>query len=90
MKQKRKYHEISDDEGNTSIDSRNINGGAKRTKISVVPAIPEIHQDDEIWIVKIPGHLNPDQLYNKQVKPKCYDKNLINPFTKIKFPGNNA
>ena len=84
MKQKRKYHEISDDECNTSIGSRNVNGGAKRTKISVDPAIAEIDRDDEIWLVKIPAHLNPDQLYNKQVnKSKCYYDNLIHLFFNV-------
>ena len=68
MKHKRKYHEISDDEYNNSVLPGNINEKIKRPKISIVPVINEINTDDEVWLMKLPGHLNPDQLHNKEVK----------------------
>jgi hypothetical protein len=72
MKHKRKYHEISDDERNTSIEIGNIHDRRKRPRISLVPAINEINTDEEVWIVKLPGHLNPDQLHDKEVKYYFY------------------
>ena len=68
MKHKRKYHEMSDDECNTSLGIENIKDRSKRPKISLVPAINKFNADEEVWLVKLPGHLNPDQLHNKEVK----------------------
>ena len=69
MKQKRKYHDISDDENNTSINSlHNSNTSNKRMKISQSAMLPEIDpEEDEVWLVQIPCHINPDDLHDKKV-----------------------
>ena len=69
MKQKRKYHELSDDETNASINlSHNSNTNNKRIKISQSAMLPEIDpEEDEVWLVQMPSHLNPDDLHDKKV-----------------------
>ena len=65
MKQKRKYHEISDDESDITVNMDN----AKRIKISQSSFFDQIDpKEDEVWLIRLPGHLNPDQLYDKKVK----------------------
>lgn len=68
MKQKRKYHEISEDENNSSIKTLVDSNANKRIKISQIAALPNFDpEEDEVWIVRLPNHLNPDELHNKEV-----------------------
>lgn len=67
MKQKRKYHDISDNESDTSVGIKS----AKRIKILHSSIIDQIDpEEDEVWLVRLPGHLNPDQLYDQKLKLK--------------------
>ena len=68
MKQKRKYHEISEDENNSSIKTLVNTNANKRIKISQIAALPNFDpEEDEVWLVRLPNHLNPDELHNKEV-----------------------
>ena len=68
MKQKRKYHEISEDENNSSIKTLVDSNANKRIKISQIAALPNFDpEEDEVWLVRLPNHLNPDELHNKEV-----------------------
>ena len=69
MKQKRKIHEISDDENNALANaSFNSNDKNKRLKLSQSTILPEIDpEEDEVWLVRLPSQLNPDELHDKQV-----------------------
>ena len=67
MKQKRKYHELSDDACEIT-ETPKIKSGQKRMKMSQSVMLDEIDpEEEEIWLVKLPAHLNPNQLYDKKV-----------------------
>ena len=70
MKQKRKYHELSDEENDSSINTlQHSNERNKRIKISQSTMLPEIDpEEDEVWLVQLPIHLNPDELHDKKVR----------------------
>ena len=64
MKQKRNYHEISDDDAATTQNK----DGNKRMKISQSVMLDQINpEEEEIWLTRIPGHLNPNHFYDKKV-----------------------
>ena len=68
MKQKRKHHELSDDDGTKSpLLAANTPNEHKRAKLSLSSHEEQIcdTEDEEVWIVRLPRHLNPDQLHNQ-------------------------
>ena len=69
MKQKRKIHEISEEENNASANSPfNSHDKNKRIKLSQSTTLPDIDpEEDEVWLVRLPSQLNPDELHDKQV-----------------------
>ena len=75
MKQKRKYHELSDDDDTKSpLLAANTPNEHKRAKPSLSSHEEQIcdTEDEEIWVVRLPRHLNPDQLHNETVSEKTY------------------
>ena len=64
MKFKRKSHEISEDED----DSFGNQTKGKRPKLSQnVLSLTDLDPDDEIWLVRLPSHLDAAHLHNKKV-----------------------
>ena len=73
MKQKRKYHELSDDDDTKSpLLAANTPNEHKRAKLSLSSHEEQIcdTEDEEVWIVRLPRHLNPDKLHNEKVSKK--------------------
>ena len=73
MKQKRKYHELSDDDDTkSSLSATNTPNEYKRAKISLSSHKEQIcdTEDEELWILRLPRHLNPNQLHNEKVSIK--------------------
>ena len=73
MKQKRKYHELSDDDDTkSSLSATNTPNEYKRAKISLSLHKEQIcdTEDEELWILRLPRHLNPDQLHDETVSKK--------------------
>ena len=71
MKQKRKFHEISDDgECNTGRTYAAIkeNGENKRLRVNQPALLNCLDSEEEIWLLRMPIHLNPDQLHNQKVE----------------------
>ena len=68
MKQKRKYHEISDEECDATASTPKTKGGNKRLKMSQSVMLNQIDpEEEEVWLMRLPAHLNPDNLYDKKV-----------------------
>ena len=81
MKQKRKYHELSDDDDTkSSLSATNTPNEYKRAKISLSSHKEQIcdTEDEELWILRLPRHLNLNQLHDEKVSKKTYLANLKN------------
>ena len=74
MKQKRKYHELSDDDDTKSpLLAANTPNEHKRAKMSLSSheeQICDTEEEEEVWVLRLPRHLNPDKLYNEKVSKK--------------------
>ena len=73
MKQKRKYHELSDDDDiKSSLSATNTPNEYKRAKTSLSSHKEQIcdTEDEEVWVLRLPRHLNPDKLHNEKVSIK--------------------
>ena len=73
MKQKRKYHELSDDDDTKSpLLAANTPNEHKRAKMSLSSHEEQIcdTEDEEVWVLRLPRHLNPNQLHNEKVSIK--------------------
>ena len=83
MKQKRKCHELSDDDDTkSSLSATNTPNEYKRAKRSLSSHKEQIcdTEDEEVWILRLPRHLNPDQLHDEKVSKNTYifQPNLAN------------
>ena len=76
MKQKRKYHELSDDDDTKSpLLAANTPNEHKRAKMSLSSheeQICDTEEEEEVWVLRLPRHLNPDKLHNEKVSKKSY------------------
>ena len=76
MKQKRKYHELSDDDDTKSpLLAANTPNEHKRAKMSLSSheeQICDTEEEEEVWVLRLPRHLNPDKLHNEKVSKKTY------------------
>ena len=71
MKQKRKYHELSDDDTKSPLLAANTPNEHKRAKMSLSSHEEQIcdteEEEEEVWVLRLPRHLNPNQLHNEKV-----------------------
>ena len=72
MKQKRKYHELSDDDTKSPLLDANTPNEHKRAKMSLSSHEEQIcdTEEEEVWILRLPRHLNPNKLHNEKVSKK--------------------
>ena len=73
MKQKRKYHELSDDDTKSPLLAANTPNEHKRAKMSLSSheeQICDTEEEEEVWVLRLPRHLNPNQLHNEKVSIK--------------------
>ena len=72
MKQRRKVHELSDEDSecNTGRTYAAIkeNGLNKRLKLNQSAMLNSLDSEEEMWLLHMPIHLNPDELHNQKVE----------------------